>query len=194
MEYKKLDEDTKIDIAQNLAGRTDEESFNALKELIKDRSELVRVNACDSMYSFINSDALKILMDTLRKDRSSLVRMYAVLSIGDIILKAGLEESHKLYTTMLKEMVDKEKSLRVKIAYYEVLSSFGVDEYFTLLLKQVDSTLYTNRICAIKALARLATKNNKNIILEKLENRREVEKVFAVIDTIENVYKKITQI
>lgn len=193
MEYKKLDEDTKIDIAQNLAGRTDEDSFNALKELIKDRSELVRVNACDSMYSFINSDALKILMDTLKKDRSSLVRMYAVLSIGDI-LKAGLEESHKLYITMLKEMVDKEKSLRVKIAYYEVLSSFGVDEYFTLLLKQVDSTLYTNRICAIKALARLATKNNKNIILEKLENRREAEKVFAVIDTIENVYKKITQI
>lgn len=87
------------------------------------------------MYSFINSDALKILMDTLKKDRSSLVRMYAVLSIGDI-LKAGLEESHKLYITMLKEMVDKEKSLRVKIAYYEVLSSFGVDEYFTLLLKQ----------------------------------------------------------
>lgn len=35
MEYKKLDEDTKIDIAQNLAGRTDEDSFNALKEHYK---------------------------------------------------------------------------------------------------------------------------------------------------------------
>lgn len=45
-----------------------------------------------------------------------------------------------------------------------------------------------------RRLRRLATKNNKNIILEKLENRREAEKVFAVIDTIENVYKKITQI
>ena len=69
----------KILISQILAKDNTTRSENILLGLINDKSELVRANACDSLYNNISNNVVEELLVKANND-TSLVKYYAILS------------------------------------------------------------------------------------------------------------------
>ena len=89
LEYLAKDKDDEIRgyIASVLILSNSIYSEKILKNLMNDKDELVRANACDSLGSFSSAELINLMKDHIQKDKSSLVRGYAALSLVDISQK-----------------------------------------------------------------------------------------------------------
>ncbi|TYQ18377.1 UNVERIFIED_CONTAM: HEAT repeat protein [Acetivibrio alkalicellulosi] len=191
------DSEVRLRIAQILVFSNDEYTEKILVRLLDDNDELVRVNACDSLCNSSSKEVASFLINKATKDKSSLVRTYAIMSVADIffnITSNNKRENIKLIENMLK----REKVKRIKIGYYYALLVLGEMKYFPMLLDEINNRFYINRCSVantIKDLTIAKMFSNKELLKIKkyFENRLKVEKSLAVKTSIENTMKTVQE-
>ncbi len=187
------DDEIRSRVAESLINFQFKESEEILKRLLNDDAELVRVNACDSLYFSKDLEVNEILKTKLVKDRSSLVRGYATLSLVDISKNLDLTYKEDLYNFLITSL-KKEKVKWVKINIYKALYLLGDESYLNQLMHKVDNRYYRNRCAVVNVLGDILTNNNSNIIKERLVKRKKVEKSIAVSSSIDKVLKRINKL
>ena len=108
------DEEIRLFLSIELANYKSAESEQLLLQLISDQSDIVRANACDSIYWSESVDVLDTLFEKAKND-VYLVRGYAVLSIADISINSKSDFS----TEKLSMLYPKEKSIWVRMCYFQ---------------------------------------------------------------------------
>lgn len=162
-----------------------------LIELLKDKAELVRVNACDSLCNSNSIKVLKLLKETILMDKSSLVKGYAALSIADIATRINYNAEELI--EFFKSAVKKEKVNWVKINFYKALYMLGDESYLDILINELNNKFYRNRCAIVNILSEIVTHENLTKIRAALIERLKIEKTFAVSSTIEKVIQYITE-
>lgn len=120
---KSRDEEVRIELARGLA----HDAGNPMAERIlcylsRDKEELVRINAVDSMGSFPSKACAERLKQALQ-DKSALVRAYAALSLADIGSTLGAAEIRRI----LRQRLTTEADPIVLAAIYGNLLFLGED-------------------------------------------------------------------
>jgi hypothetical protein len=126
-------------------------------------------------------------MEKAKKDKSCLVRAYAVMSAADISKKICCKEET---LELLMDIFDKEKINSVKISYYRAFILLGQIGYLSQLLEQINDRNYRNRCAVANQLKDLITeelfsKNELVKVKNALESRLKIEKALAVKSSIE---------
>ncbi len=181
-------DEVRIRVAEILNNFSSDFSDKLLLKLIDDKSELVRVNACDSLCNSVSTKAIEALKPHAVKD-TSLVRAYAIMSILDIATNTNYskDELIKFYMDSLK----KERVHWVKIYYYKVLYCSGIKSFFPNLINELNSRNYRTRIAVVKCLMDVLDDENIDIIKELLIKRLNSEKAESVRDCIKRLLKQI---
>lgn len=182
------------EVARILVNSTCERDENILLKLSKDKNSLVRAEACDSLSISRSKNAAKVLVNTLKKDQSGMVRAYAIHSLGSISKKLHNEGDIK---NLIKKILKKEKSNLAKISAFKVLYCLEDKENLSFLINRVNAKKYQNRCAVINCLEEISDEGDKEIneiIKETLLSHLEVEKNEVVISIIENLLKKLTKI
>lgn len=157
-------------------------SEEILINLLEDVDELVRVNACDSLSVSSSHNVINLLKSIILKDKSSLVRGYAALSIGDIAISISYDNKELeafFITALLKERVK-----WVKINFYKVLYLLGDESYLNLLIHELENKSYKCRSLTVNTLSELISSKNSELIIKALTERLEIEKTVAVRSAI----------
>lgn len=134
---KSCNSEIRNEIAEILALFPCKLSENILLQLINDEDELVRVNACDSLFFSTSVDTLKLLLKKAEHE-TWLVRMYAVLSIGDITCSIDSHLQRYKVSWLLERMLKVEKSETVHLSYYISLVKLGKRRYNRNLPRFID--------------------------------------------------------
>lgn len=180
------DEDVRLYLAVKLADYENHKSEQLLLHMISDQSDIVRANACDSIYWSKSMEVLNFLLMRAKNDMY-LVRGYAVLSITDIMLNLN----NKSYMRDLNELYSKEKSLWTRMCYYQSFYRLGLEKYLDVLILSLCTKKYNYRIAAINFIFDIVNKTNKHKILEALNQHLINEKCKTIIQLIE---KKVIEI
>lgn len=129
-----------------------EDSPQALIRALQDRSELVRVQAAESLGLIADRTALRALWVAL-KDRSGLVRGYVASAIGDL----GTDKD----VMRLRRALALERSPRAKVGYYAALHKLGDREAIPQLIELTRTKDYRVRCAAANNLGRLASRRRE---------------------------------
>lgn len=156
-----------------------------LFRLADDEDYLVRTNACDSLRNNKSPSALEVLKTKVIKDKSSLVRGYAALSMADIIVNNDYKKQE--FIGFFSDRLKKEKIVWVKICIYRSLYLMGCQEFLDSILTELDNRAYRNRCLVTHILADILTAENEEIIRQALLRRKEKENTSAVMSSIENI-------
>lgn len=185
------DDEIRARVAEVLVFTNSIKAENILIRLIKDKDELVRVNACDSLCNSNSVETVDYLKERILKDKSNLVKGYAVLSLADVAININYNTDN--LSIFLLDVLKKEKIIWVKINLYKALYMLGNKTYLNLLLNEINNRYYRNRCIVVNILADLLTSENFLLIKTVLEERLKVEKVNAVISSIQKVTSIIEQ-
>lgn len=128
------------------------ESPQALIRALRDRSDLVRVEAAESLGLIRDRRALRALWRAL-KDQSGLVRGYVASAIGDI----GSEKD----LTRLRRALATERSPMAKVGFYEALHKLGRRDAIPQLIELTRARDYRVRCAAANTLGRLASRRQE---------------------------------
>jgi hypothetical protein len=128
------------------------DSPRALIRALRDRSELVRVQAAESLGLIGDQAALRSLWMAL-KDRSGLVRGYVATTIGDL----GTDKD----MVRLRRALILERSPRAKVGYYEALHKLGSRDAIAQLIELTRARDYRVRCAAANTLGRLASRRRE---------------------------------
>jgi HEAT repeat protein len=128
------------------------DSPQALIRALQDRSELVRVQAAESLGLIGDRTALRALWMALR-DRSGLVRSYVASAIGDL--------GKKKDAGRLRRALARERSSRAKVGYYAALHKLGEREAIPRLIELLRSADYRVRCAAANNLGRLVSRGRE---------------------------------
>ena len=151
------DEEKKILISQILAKDNTTRSENILLGLINDKSELVRANACDSLYNNISNNVVEELLVKANND-TSLVKYYAILSFGDIV-EINTENKQKVIGN-LRNLRKNNKDISVNISISKVLYQLGNKAELNILLNYLDDSNYQNRCATLNCISEIISSNN----------------------------------
>ena len=162
-----------------------------LLSMLNDRDYLVRVNVCDSLRASRDEKLLETLKRVVVRDRSYLVRHYAVQSIGDIALNSNANKNELL--NFLEQRLAYEKSEHTKIAFFRTMFLLGEQKYFKCILDQLHNAKYQIRCAAINTLADIANHDNMDRIIDALVRLDETEKTVAVASTISQALSDFEQ-
>lgn len=187
---KDEDDEVRSKVAEVLVISNSSEAEKILVKLLKDKDELVRVNACDSLCNSNSKEVIKLLMDRAKRDKSTLVRGYAALSIADIVIR--INSNRDELVRFFENCIAIEKVTWVKINFYKVLYYLGQKARIKDLLKELDDRLYRNRSATVNILAELISKENEEEIKAALQKRLSIEKTVAVRSSIESVLNNNT--
>lgn len=171
-------------VARVLVNSTEEQSEELLLHLTTDKASLVRTEACDSLGSCGSKRAYHVLKNIIKRDRSGMVRGYAVSSFAQISIKLSQVQDARSF---LKECLSIEQVVFTKIQIYAALYQMGEESYIKELLELIHTPRYQNRCAVVHALAEIMNENNRNLIRNALVGRKKIEKSKAVISTIESV-------
>ncbi len=180
------DEEQKILISQILAKDNTSKSENILLDLINDESELVRSNACDSLYNNISNNVVEELLIKANND-TNLVKYYAILSLGDIVV-CNMDNRQKVIEK-LEKLRKNNKDISVNISISKVLYQLGNKEELNILLKYLDDSNYQNRCETLNCIAEIINTNNFKVIIPILKEKIKTEDSFAVKKSLENIIK-----
>lgn len=161
------DEEIRLFLSIELANYKSAESEQLLLQLISDQSDIVRANACDSIYWSESVDVLDTLFEKAKND-VYLVRGYAVLSIADISINSKSDFSTEKLSML-----------------------YPNENYLTDLISSLDSKKYNYRIAAVNFLSDIVNESNRSIIMKSFEQRLNIEKNKAVIQLITQRIKEI---
>lgn len=128
------------------------DSPQALIRALQDRSELVRVQAAESLSLIGDQTAVRPLWMAL-KDRSGLVRGYVASAIGDLGTNRDVGR--------LRRALAGERSPRAKVGYYAALHKLGDREAIPQLIELMRSADYRVRCAAANNLGRLARRRRE---------------------------------
>ncbi len=183
-------EEEKIEIAQELAKDTTANGEEILLNLINDNSELVRANACDSLYNNISTTVVKALIEKLNND-TDFVKYYCVLSLGDIA-KISLENKNDILNN-LYELKYRNKDTKVNIAISKVLYELGNKKQLDILLEYLKDSDYQNRCVTLNCISEIINKDNSSKVISFLNETLMIEKTIAVKESIKNIIKNINK-
>lgn len=180
------DEEKKILISQILAKDNTTRSENILLGLINDKSELVRANACDSLYNNISNNVVEELLVKANND-TSLVKYYAILSLGDIV-EINTENKQKVIEN-LRNLRKNNKDISVNISISKVLYQLGDKAELNILLNYLDDSNYQNRCATLNCISEIISANNFKKIIPILKEKIKSEDSLAVKESLENIIK-----
>lgn len=180
------DEEKKILISQILAKDNTTRSENILLGLINDKSELVRTNACDSLYNNISNNVVEELLVKANND-TSLVKYYAILSLGDIV-EINTENKQKVIGN-LRNLRKNNKDISVNISISKVLYQLGNKAELNILLNYLDDSNYQNRCATLNCISEIISSNNFKKIIPILKEKIKAEDSLAVKESLENIIK-----
>lgn len=180
------DEEKKILISQILAKDNTTRSENILLGLINDKSELVRANACDSLYNNISNNVVEELLVKANND-TSLVKYYAILSLGDIV-EINTENKQKVIGN-LRNLRKNNKDISVNISISKVLYQLGNKAELNILLNYLDDSNYQNRCATLNCISEIISSNNFKKIIPILKEKIKAEDSLAVKESLENIIK-----
>lgn len=183
------DDEVRSRVAEKLVFFKTKDSEEILKRLLNDDVEMVRVNACDSLYFSKSKESIELLKLKVSKDKSSLVRGYATLSLADISNNTGLYKDD--LSDFLIAVLSKERIKWVKINIFTALYLLGNKSYIDFLINELNNRYYRNRCAVVNSLGDILTDNNSVIIMEYLTKRNEVEKAISVKNAIDRVLQKM---
>ena len=175
-------------VAEVLVISFDVSSEEILIRLLKDKDEIVRVNACDTLGCSKSPEILNLLKERVVKDKSSLVRGYASLSIADIGNRINLGNN---LINFFYDVLKKEKVNWVKINIYRSMYKLGDESSLTQLLTGLNNRLYKNRSVTISCLIDIINPTNCSIIKPIIIKQLQVEKTVAVKSKLEKFLKQI---
>ncbi len=180
------DEDVRLYLAEKLASYKNAKSEQLLLHLISDQSDIIRANACDSIYWSASTEVLNLLLVKAKNDRY-LVRGYAILSIADILPNLNDDS----YMKDLNELYLKEKSLWTRMCYYQSFYRLGLEKYLDLLISSLCAKKYNYRIAAVNFLFDIVNETNKSRILRALKQHLITEKCETIIQLTKEKIAKI---
>ena len=128
------------------------ESPSALIHALRDRSDLVRVEAAESLGLIGDRGARHALWRAL-KDQSGLVRSYVASAIGDVGSKKDLAR--------LQRALARERSPIAKVGFYEALHRLGGHDVIPGLTELTRAKDYRVRCAAANTLGRLASRRSE---------------------------------
>lgn len=134
------------------------ESPPALIRALRDRSDLVRVEAAESLGLIGDRRARGALWRAL-KDQSGLVRSYVASAIGDIGSKQDLAR--------LQRALAMERSPVAKVGFYEALHRLGGHDAIPRLIDLTRATDYRVRCAAANTLGGLASRRSEAETISK---------------------------
>ena len=188
--FKKLlvdsNEEQKIFISQILAKDNTTRSENILLGLINDKSELVRANACDSLYNNISNNVVEELLIKANND-TNLVKYYAILSLGDIV-EINTENKQKVIEN-LRNLRKNNQDISVNICISKVLYQLGDKAELNILLKYLDDSNYQNRCATLNCISEIINTNNLKKIIPILKEKMKSENSLAVKERLENIIR-----
>lgn len=163
-------------------------------KLLKDSDELVRVSACEALGQSKNMQVAEILKKYV-SDGYPLIRGYAISSIAKININMDIVGDSEI-VDFLKESLETECDDWVKVNYYVALYIMGQDTYFQNILDAINNESYQVRCFAINCLVDIADEEKRDLIIDALKKRLEIEKpeCIAVISTIERAVKEINEL
>ncbi|GHU47240.1 hypothetical protein FACS1894120_5080 [Clostridia bacterium] len=162
-------------------------SKSILLRLLYDTDKIVRVNAADTLGSFVFSDVLTELVRFLSIEKYSLARAYAVLSIGDILIRLIDMNNNALSKDViltLHSLFINEKSSYVKKNYYRTFYLLGEECYFKRMIKGLDSIDYRIRCSTVNNLISVANTANIDEIKSELQKCLAKETAHSVVSSI----------
>lgn len=182
-------EEVRAMVAEILILSNTQKAERILIKLLSDKDELVRANAADSL---CNSNSLKVF-DNLKKmisrDKSSLVRGYAILSLADVATNINYDMEE--LTNYMIGLLSKERVAWVKVNYYQALYKLGNKVYLGMLFKEINSRSYRNRCAVVNSLGELLSDENAMMIKSVINERLKVEKTVAVRSSMEKLFQSL---
>ncbi len=181
------DDEVRSRVAEVLVFSNTVEAEKILIRLLNDKEELVRINACDSLCTSTSKDVITLLIEKAKKDKSSLVRAYAVMSATDISKNIGCKEET---LELIMYLFSKEKVNITKISYYRSFLLLGQKCYLSQFLEHINDRFYRNRCTVANLLKDLITdkifsKFELAKVKNALESRLKIETSLAVKNSIE---------
>ena len=176
--------------AEVLALYPSKNSERILLGLLNDPDDLVRANACDSLYFSDNVrilEALKMKLD----DRNFLVRGYATLSIAEVCLAISNPEIQGKTVSLLEDKLAQENDTWVKISILRSLILLGQKKYWPFFLETIHSDNYQYRNFALNLLQEMNIDENSNRIFQCLSSQLKTEKVENIKVKIQTLLNQI---
>ena len=178
--YSKNDDyEIRMKVAEILIISKTKKSKKILLDLTNDKNYLVRANACESLSIFSDKETLMLLINVARRDKSCIVRAYAVLSARDIALNLD-EEAKRFVVKYLEHLVINETCRMIHVAAYSGLYLLCDNKYINNIFDELNSKRYQLRCFAVNILLDITDSSNKDIILKRLRDLYETEKTVAV--------------
>ena len=158
-------------------------------EMLNDRNYMVRSDACELLYHSESPQVLTQLMKRLRKERSSLVRMYLLDAIRSSCHSLPLQDDEKL---LLLQMYKREKAARVIIQYDALFYVLFHDaQYIQNALQYLNDDDYHIRCIVIQTLSAVLDSAATEIVLHAYLKRKEEETSYAVISILDKEIQRI---
>lgn len=181
-----FDPEIRCRCAEILALFPSEQAENILIQLLDDPKDLVRANACDSLYFSSSIDTLNKLM-LKSTDSSPLVRGYAALSIADVCTNVSDQSVNDRIITYFKTNFKKERDEWVKLAVLHALILLGEKEYFPIFLQAIHDEDYRNRLFVLNSLEDLEISDCKTEIINHLKLQFKKETVGHIKSKIQTM-------
>ncbi|MCL2048654.1 MAG: HEAT repeat domain-containing protein [Defluviitaleaceae bacterium] len=160
-----------------------EQGERLLRILINDSDYLVRTEAADSLSCSNSMEVVDLLKKHAKTDKTGMVRGYAIVSLGDIAQRLGIQKDISEFLTPL---IHKETVIFTQINLAEALYRLNNDEkHLKKLLAYLDTRIYQNRCAVINSLSPLIGEHNKALIVGAVVLRKKVESVYAVLSAID---------
>lgn len=136
-----------------------EQAEKILLKLAHDKYWLVRAEAVDVLgQKSFSLQVLKKIKRMTQKDRSMVVRAYAVLSFYDIAAALQMRKTEIL--SILEKGLENERSNYVRYQYYRVMYELGEKEYLNKLFKGRYEKTYTSRCSVSGKLFEIVNQEN----------------------------------
>jgi len=179
------DDCVRSDLAKTLVYDADSNvALDILCKLAKDKDELVRVEAIDSLSEYCCEKSYKALKNALG-DSDYLVRKYALFGISYV----GKELCPDETIAILYENEKKEVNLHCKLSIHEGLYMLGEEAYLDRLMSLFWTDDYQIQCSVANALSEIVDENNIMLVRKFLESISLEEHPVSVLSSINNLKK-----
>ena len=160
---------------------------NAILRGLKDKDELVRIEALDNIILPQNINKVFKKIAKLLKDKDPLVRAYAIDALA---YNNAIMYKNKIKNLLHQKNINDE----LKVSIYFALVKFGDKKYLKKLFKLLNNENYKVRCATVNLLYFLANKKNNYKFIKKLKKVLKKEKTKAVRSCIKNTIKDLKEL
>jgi hypothetical protein len=177
-------------VAKALFESPNESSKSILLELSKDKNDLVRVEAADSLKAYVDDVVYTRLLYMAKQDQYYITRAYAVYSLS--IIRAGLESNS--LSVFVEERLRQERHIINKITCTEALYRLGQDSALIQLIGYFKSRNYKNQCAVIHSLNDVLSRKNYGVINDFVRDVRSKDLPISVRSTLESLQDDLREL